>query len=124
MTVSAVPDEYVRPQWVTKFKGTNVGIGGCSPEEEATIIELLSELLYDRRFCLVHTWQTGDFLIADNVEVGFFASDTDRLLILIPWFSCYTQGRRLYQVQGSCGAFTLIKSMQCELETYCTLGTL
>ncbi|KIK57024.1 hypothetical protein GYMLUDRAFT_247295 [Collybiopsis luxurians FD-317 M1] len=57
------------PQWVTKFKGTNVGISDCTPEEEATIIELLSQLLYDRRFCLIHTWQTGDFLIADNIEL-------------------------------------------------------
>ncbi|KAG7087516.1 hypothetical protein E1B28_013477 [Marasmius oreades] len=57
------------PQWVTKFKATKVGISESSREEEATIIELLSDLLYDRRFCFVHTWETGDFLIADNIEL-------------------------------------------------------
>ncbi|KAF5318287.1 hypothetical protein D9758_018885 [Tetrapyrgos nigripes] len=57
------------PQWVTKFKATNVGISDATQEEEARIVDLLSNLLYDRRFCFAHTWATGDFLIADNVEL-------------------------------------------------------
>ncbi|KAF5363134.1 hypothetical protein D9758_008353 [Tetrapyrgos nigripes] len=57
------------PQWVTKFKATNVGISDSTREEEATIVDLLSDLLYDRRFCFAHTWETGDFLLADNVEL-------------------------------------------------------
>lgn len=79
MIVVLGPEEYLRPRWVTTSKEIKVGISDCTPEEEAKTIEMLSELIYDRRFCLVHTWQTGDFLIARWVLVGFGTSDTDFL---------------------------------------------
>lgn len=60
-----------RPQWVTKFRPMTVATNDA-PEEEAKPIEnLLLDLLYDRRFSFGYTWSTGDFLIADNVEVSF-----------------------------------------------------
>lgn len=42
-----------------------------TPSEEAIdIASLLSDLLYDPRFCYAHSWKAGDFLIADNIEVS------------------------------------------------------
>ena len=40
------------------------------PNESDQLGNYLTELMYDRRFVYEHTWTTGDFLIADNVEVG------------------------------------------------------
>ena len=62
---------FARPQYVTKFKPAQVAIVDAPSEESNKIAALLSDLLYDPRFCYAHTWKTGDILIADNIEVGF-----------------------------------------------------
>ncbi|KAF8323622.1 Pyoverdine/dityrosine biosynthesis protein-domain-containing protein [Cantharellus anzutake] len=46
-----------------------VNIIGVSPERSTEISNRVTELLYDRRYCYEHTWERGDFLIADNVEL-------------------------------------------------------
>ncbi|KAF8330028.1 uncharacterized protein EI90DRAFT_3124824 [Cantharellus anzutake] len=57
------------PQEITAFKPTAVNIIGVSPERSTEISNRVTELLYDRRYCYEHTWERGDFLIADNVEL-------------------------------------------------------
>ncbi|KAF8310285.1 hypothetical protein DL93DRAFT_2157882 [Clavulina sp. PMI_390] len=58
------------PQHITTFKPTMVEIIGLSEERSNALSDHITELLYDRRFVYEHTWETGDFLIADNIEVG------------------------------------------------------
>ncbi|KZV83230.1 Clavaminate synthase-like protein [Exidia glandulosa HHB12029] len=57
------------PQRITTFKPTSVRINGVDAVESDRISELLTKLLYDRRFVYEHTWTTGDYLIADNIEL-------------------------------------------------------
>ncbi|KAF8886930.1 Pyoverdine/dityrosine biosynthesis protein-domain-containing protein [Infundibulicybe gibba] len=58
------------PQHVTKYKPTETSINGVSREDSIAIGDYLTDLLFDRRFCYAHTWTTGEYLIADNVEVS------------------------------------------------------
>ncbi|KIJ42544.1 hypothetical protein M422DRAFT_170957 [Sphaerobolus stellatus SS14] len=57
------------PQYITKYKPTEVFVDGVTPEDSILAGEYITDLLYDRRFCYAHTWTTGDLLIADNVEL-------------------------------------------------------
>ncbi|KAF8886932.1 Pyoverdine/dityrosine biosynthesis protein-domain-containing protein [Infundibulicybe gibba] len=57
------------PQHVTKYKPAESLINGVSEEDSVRIGDRLTDLLYDRRFCYAHSWCTGDYLIADNIEM-------------------------------------------------------
>ncbi|KAF8579389.1 Clavaminate synthase-like protein [Ramaria rubella] len=57
------------PQYITKYKPTEVSVNGVVPEDSISASEHITDLLYDRRFCYAHTWTTGDLLIADNIEL-------------------------------------------------------
>lgn len=57
------------PQNITQFKPTDVHIEDLGPSESDQLGNYLTELMYDRRFVYEHTWMTGDFLIADNIEL-------------------------------------------------------
>ncbi|KZV89799.1 Clavaminate synthase-like protein [Exidia glandulosa HHB12029] len=57
------------PQRITTFKPTSVRINGVDAAESDRVSELLTKLLYDRRFVYEHMWTTGDYLIADNIEL-------------------------------------------------------
>lgn len=67
MTTVAYGD---RPQWITKYKPTENFINDVSIDESNAVADHLVDLMYDRRFCYAHTWTTGEFLIADNIEVS------------------------------------------------------
>lgn len=43
---------------------------GLPTDRSDALSDYITELLYDRRFVYEHTWMTGDFLVADNIEVG------------------------------------------------------
>ena len=62
-----------RPQHITKHKPTTCHVVGTDDELSSKISHHITELLYDRRFCFQQTWQTGDYMIADNNEVSILA---------------------------------------------------
>lgn len=59
---------------MTKFKPMTVGTNDAPEEEAKPMEDLLLDLLYDRRFSFGYTWSTGEFLIADNIEVSCLLS--------------------------------------------------
>lgn len=56
-----VPDSYPNPVKVNLQ---------CEVNEQATsIIQQISSMLYESRFCYTHQWQANDFVIADNYSL-------------------------------------------------------
>ena len=70
MRVSKPIPSSTRPQHITQHKPTTCHIVGTDDELSTKIGNHITELLYDRRFCLQQTWLTGDYMIADNFEVN------------------------------------------------------
>ena len=59
-------------------------VHGATPSEATGFLTTIGRYAYDRRFCLVHRWERGDFLIADNHRLlhgrNGFTSDSPRHL--------------------------------------------
>ena len=70
------------PQWKTKFTYNRISIEGSA--EDQKWIDVIDELLYDRRVCFYFEWEQGDVLISDNIKMLHtrtgFSSTEDREL--------------------------------------------
>ena len=68
------------PASKTKFSTCEVTIENDSQD----IVQLVDQLLYDRRVCLRFTWEQGDILLSDNTAMlhtrSAFTGDCDREL--------------------------------------------
>lgn len=64
----------------TKFSTCEVTI----QNDDQALVEVVDQLLYDRRVCLRFTWEQGDILVSDNVAMlhtrTAFTGDSDREL--------------------------------------------
>lgn len=56
------------PQHVTQYSKVDSWIDAVPEDISTHVGSFLTELCYDRRFCYNHQWETGDFLIADNIQ--------------------------------------------------------
>lgn len=63
------------PKEKTVFDATHVGIDDVDEVEGNRICETLTSLCHDRRNCYYHTWQMGDLLVSDNVNMLHTRSD-------------------------------------------------
>lgn len=99
----------IRPQAITQFKPTEVQIVGLPTDRSDALSDYITELLYDRRFVYEHTWTTGDFLVADNIEVSsetsYYALAPSAFLI-VKSSSCI-HGLPFSRVRANCGGYTL-----------------
>ncbi len=57
------------PQERTKFLPTHVSIQDAEGTKREDIKEGIEALLYDRRVCYWHSWEEGDVLISDNINM-------------------------------------------------------
>ncbi|MCJ1483472.1 hypothetical protein MMC06_003639 [Schaereria dolodes] len=53
------------PQWKTKFTYNRISI----ENGDQSYIDLIDEMLYDRRVCLYFEWTQGDVLVSDNIKM-------------------------------------------------------
>ncbi|KAF8322303.1 hypothetical protein DL93DRAFT_2223886 [Clavulina sp. PMI_390] len=57
------------PQDITKYKPTRCEIVGLDEAKSRKVSDHITSLLYNRSFTYSHSWEAGDYLIADNMEL-------------------------------------------------------
>lgn len=90
---------------------------GLPTDRSDALSDYITELLYDRRFVYEHTWMTGDFLVADNIEVcSLGPNSVDIAHVVSPIADAYEDCVSTLFARVVADSYQLVFRIRCDIE--------